>query len=181
MVENRARFLPAFLRWQNNCHLIFYNEQRKRKFSAEVVEVRPPKARSVPEIQARFFSGLSRCMIFDHIFLNGDRKTGTFSKYVAGSQAVSPRSPLGTCNVLHGVAEKQARFPKECLKIIHLTRFRWSNFRHPKARFRKRGRKSGTKSKKVAVIQPSPRDGWLKTLHSTQVAWSNFRHSKARL
>jgi hypothetical protein len=93
-------------------------------------------------------------MIFCHIFLNGDRKTGTFSKNVAGFQAVSPKSRLGTCNFLHGVAENQAHFLKECLKIIHRTWFGWSNFRHPKARIRKRGGKSGTEMKKVVENRP---------------------------
>jgi hypothetical protein len=68
VVENQARFPSAFLRWQNNYHLIFYNKRKERKFSVEVVEFRPPKARSVAEIQARLFSGLSGCMIFYHIF-----------------------------------------------------------------------------------------------------------------
>jgi|CZCA01.1.fsa_nt_gi hypothetical protein len=75
VVENGARFLLALLRWQNNCHLIFYNKRILRKFSVKVVEFRPPKARSVAGIQARFSSGLSGCMIFCHIFLNGDSKT----------------------------------------------------------------------------------------------------------
>jgi hypothetical protein len=155
VVENQARFSLTFLRWQNNCHLIFYNKRKKRKFSVEVVEFRPPKARSVAEIQARFFSGLSGCMIFCHIFQNGDRKTGTFFKIVVDFQAVSPGSRLGACKLLHGVAENQAHFLKERQKIIHLTRFRWSNFRHLKARLKRRGRKPGTKSKRVAGIQAS--------------------------
>ena len=166
LTDYRPRFPLAFLRWQNNCHLIFYNKRKKRKFSVKVVDFRPLEGRSVAEIQARFFSGLSGCMIFDHIFWNGDRKTGTFSKNVAGFQALSPRSRLGTCNLLHGVAENQAHFLKERQKIIHRTCFRWSNSRHPKGRIRKRGRKSGTKSNQVAGIQSSPRDRWLKTSYS---------------
>ena len=147
----------------------------------EVVDFRPPKARPVAEIQARFFSGLSGCMIFCHIFQNGDRKTGTFFKIVVDFQAVSLRSRLGMCKLLHGVAENQAHFLKERQKIIHRTRFRWSHSRHPKAPFRKHGRKTGRKSKKVAGIQSSPRDGWLKTLHSTQVAWSRIGHTRVCL
>jgi len=60
------------------------------------------------------------------------------------------------CNCLHGVAENQARFPKECLKIVHRTRFRWSNSRHAETRFQKCGRKAGTESKKAAENRPPP-------------------------
>ncbi len=57
------------------------------------------------------------------------------------------------CNYLHEVAENQARFPKERLKTIHRTRFRWSNSRHSETRFQKRGRKTGIKSEEVAGIR----------------------------
>ena len=71
---------------------------------------------------------------------------------------MSPRSRLGACNFLHGVAENQAHFLKECLKIIHRTRFKWSDFRHSKARLRKRGRESGTEMKNVVENRPPARE-----------------------
>ena len=59
-------------------------------------------------------------MIFCHIFQNGDRKTGTFFKIVVDFQAVSLRSRLGMCKLLHGVAENQAPNPDKWQEFSHL-------------------------------------------------------------
>ena len=66
------------------------------------------------------------------------------------------------------VAENQAHFLEECLKIIHRTRFILSNSRQSEARLKIRGRKTGTKSKQVAGIQLSPIYRGFKTLCSTR-------------
>ena len=87
---------------------------------------------------------------------------------MVGFQAVSPRSRLGTCKFLHGVAENQAHFPKERQKIIHLTRLRWSNSRHSKARLRNCGRKAGTETKNMAENRPPPENWWQESFHLTE-------------